>query len=252
MDHQSANQPGKEVFTEEFRVNSFDLSPMKKASFQSLCYYYQEISSRHADALGVGFRELSKNDISWVLSRFLVRIRKYPTWDEMVTLRTYTEGVDRLLYYRRAEMLDSSGEVMGEFIGAYLLINLKTRKLHRVREVREFERFMGPVSEKLEKLPDPGNERQSTWYSPVLYTDLDLNDHVNNVRYIERVMNSFSPEFHHTHTLVEMEMNFLSESRYGDELLVSNAGLDEENSYMTGLSRKETGEEVFRARSKWK
>ena len=61
---------------------------------------------------------------------------------------------------------------------------------------------------------------------PVTYGELDLNGHVNNVRYIEWILNHLPRDFHGTHRLMELEINFLGEALYGQTVFVCSTEIE--------------------------
>ena len=52
----------------------------------------------------------------------------------------------------------------------------------------------------------------------VSYGDLDMHNHVNNLKYVEWMINWLPLEFLRTHILKEIEVNYMSEASYRDEI----------------------------------
>lgn len=52
----------------------------------------------------------------------------------------------------------------------------------------------------------------------VCYSDLDVNDHMNNCRYLEWAADLLPSAFHKSHDLKDVTMCYLGEAREGDEL----------------------------------
>jgi medium-chain acyl-[acyl-carrier-protein] hydrolase len=85
---------------------------------------------------------------------------------------------------------------------------------------------------------------------PITYSDIDVNRHVNNSRYVGMLLDSYPLSFHFMHTLSALEINFLGETVNGDTLLLASTqtGPAEFHHDM----RKELGRaEVCRARLQW-
>ncbi|MBN2256145.1 MAG: hypothetical protein JW736_10585, partial [Deltaproteobacteria bacterium] len=84
----------------------------------------------------------------------------------------------------------------------------------------------------------------------VSYRDLDMNEHVNNVRYIEWIIDSFPLEFLRNHTLKELEINYLAEALYADEI-----SLGHENrgplTFLHSMTRPIDNTHICRARTTW-
>jgi medium-chain acyl-[acyl-carrier-protein] hydrolase len=83
----------------------------------------------------------------------------------------------------------------------------------------------------------------------VNYGDLDQNGHVNNTRYIEWILNSLSLEFHQSHVLRSLEVNYLAEAVYEHDVFVWSDPADS-GMFHHGIRAEDT--ELFRASSVWK
>ena len=69
-------------------------------------------------------------------------------------------------------------------------------------------------------------------------------------RYLERINNSYSFEFHRTHTLKEMEVNFLKEGLPDDRLAVRQQRLTP-SEHLCSIIRESDGTDLIRARLVW-
>ena len=50
------------------------------------------------------------------------------------------------------------------------------------------------------------------------YSDIDINGHVNSIRYIEHILDLFPIEMYRERRIRRFEMAYVAESYYGDEL----------------------------------
>ena len=91
----------------------------------------------------------------------------------------------------------------------------------------------------------------STKSVQVEYCDLDVNEHVNNVKYIEWVLESFPLEFHKSKVIAEFEINYLVEAFCGDQLFISSEKMNDVT-YKHCINRLEDNKELCRARTLWK
>ena len=54
----------------------------------------------------------------------------------------------------------------------------------------------------------------------VKYSDIDINQHVNTVHYLDWMVNTFTLDEHRSHTIHRIDMNFMNEVVYGNEIMV--------------------------------
>lgn len=77
-----------------------------------------------------------------------------------------------------------------------------------------------------------------------------MNEHVNNVRYIEWIIDSFPLDFIRNRTLKELEINYLAEALYDNEIYIGRE--DKEGSlFLHSLMRPADNVEICRARTVW-
>jgi len=108
------------------------------------------------------------------------------------------------------------------------------------------ERLFEADPEKIPNLDEP------TFFdtAKVSFTDTDMNLHMNNVSYIERIINTHDFHFLVTNQIFDFEINFLKEAVPGDMLKVGEVQVAG-NEYLNSILRDD-GTEMVRTRMKWK
>jgi acyl-ACP thioesterase len=87
----------------------------------------------------------------------------------------------------------------------------------------------------------------------VRYSDLDINQHVNNVSYIEWALENIQSIEKNQRCLTELEINFLGEALLGDEVIAGCRAMDDEGCvYAHRIVREADNRELIRARTIWK
>jgi len=210
------------VWTESFKVHSYDVDFKKTATLESLCQHFQEAAWNHAEQLGAGYQRLLEENRFWVLSRLLVEVARHPRWGETITLRTWPRAAKSVFAMRDFEMLDSSGARIVAGTSGWLVLDTKTRKPQRVDKL--IAGIKTPADKRaLEREPqkldcgEPGaDSRQVT----VQYSDIDVNSHANNSCYVGWLMDSYPLDFHRSNAVGSLEVNFLGEAVAGETLSV--------------------------------
>lgn len=248
----ASNQNSGLVRQDEFTIRSYEADAQGKATMPLLCRFMQESASNHAEQLGFGISWLAENDFAWFLTRQLIVMDAYPGLGETIQVLTWPKGRDRLLWYRDFKILDSSHSVIGRAVTAWLVIDLDKRRPRRTATLPPLH----PPNDVESALPRrPGKVAALSESTPshsirVGYRDLDVNEHVNSARYIEWVLDAFDAEFHKSHRLAELEVNYLVEALYGDTLS-SHCENTDGKAFLHSLVRGTDGLELFRARTVW-
>ncbi len=229
---------------------SYHINRFGEVSTSVLFWYMQEIAWEHARVLGFGFEHLREEQLFWVLSRFYVHIGSRPCWRDEFTLETWSRGTDGFYAYRDFRFLDSEGKEIIAATSSWLVLNLQTRRIQRLGQMNNFpgytESLLGFNPRKVES---PVMEDQPAFF-PVLFNEIDINQHFNTGRYLERINNSYSFDFHHNHTLREMEVNFLREGLPDDRLAVRQQRLTP-SEHFCSIQREVDHAELIRARLVW-
>lgn len=219
---------------ESFIVHSFEVDLTHRLKISTLCSLFQEVASNHAQQLGVGYGQLREKNMLWILSRLLFKIHDLPTWHESITVKTWAKGTNRLFAVRDFELYNEAGEVLCQATSYWLMLDAST-----YRPVRPDTFFTDIALLEKHALPDEidkielADDAEKVDSIHVLYSDLDHNWHVNNVQYINWVLNCFPPQQYEDHTVCTLQINFLYEFRYEDEVQLYRArSMEDPNTFI--------------------
>lgn len=175
----------------------------------------------HASDRGFGIATLNEDNYTWVLSRLAIELDEMPFQYEDFTIWTWVENVYRLFTDRNFALLDKDGKKIGYARSVWAMINLNTRKpadllaLHGGSIVDYVCDEPCPI-EKPSRIKVTSTESVATLKAK--YSDIDINGHVNSIRYIEHIMDLFPIEMYKEKRIRRFEMAYVAESYYGDEL----------------------------------
>lgn len=232
-------------------TKSYFIDRTGKLSASFMFYQMQDIAWEHANVLGFGYDKLRKDQQFWVLSRLRVKINRRPRWAENFVLETWSRGTDGFYGYRDFNFVDHNGNIIAQATSSWLVIDAETKRIVRLSEFTDFPKYEESVfGENAGKVKVPQSETV-LHFTPVLFNEIDINQHFNTGRYIERIIDSYDFEFHETHELVEYEINFLKEGMPADKLAVKRQCIDATN-HLCSVVREFDNMELIRARLMWK
>ena len=237
-------------YSKEFFIQTSNTDFKGKATIQSLLHLFQEIAWEHAEILGLGFENLFKHNLIWVLSKQKTRIIKCPNWHDKVIVKTWATGKEGFFWNRDFKIMSDQGEELVKAMSSWLIIDIVKRRPYRGDDLfnLKIENPEKTFDYKLGKVPALTKNTKS-FDKIVRYSDLDLNNHVNNVKYLEWVLDGYPIEFFEQNILSSVELNFLAEAIYGDEIEIFSE-IDSDN-YLHSVKRKSDGKELFRTRIEW-
>lgn len=238
-------------------VHVYETGPDGKLALFSLFDYLQDIASEHAVKLGYGREDLIKQNHFWVLSRIYAVITEMPAWEDTLTIKTWPRGIDKLFAIRDYTVRFSDGRPAAAATSSWLIIDQTTRKIQRpearlttFNSGKEIERSLDRNSEKIN--PALPGSRQTPVFS-VRVSDLDVNLHTNNARYLKWVSDSYDLGFIMNHVPYSAEINYLAESRFNENIFIRVS--EEENDCLMhnhSIIRADDETELCRIRIGWR
>ena len=177
----------------------------------------QEAAGVHSHQLGVGRLQLIHDRIVWVLIRGEVEMDRYPRIGETVEIETFHRPTRHWFFPRYFRIRSQeTGEELGRCGSMWMLLNLDTRRSVPPGSVSSRMPDNSDMEPTLDHLPiqvqplaaDP----EIIPYVPV-YSDLDVNGHVNNARYMDLCCNTLGIHCMESMQLKHFAINYHAEIR---------------------------------------
>jgi len=214
-----------------------------------------EVATEHANALGIGYATLIRQNIGWVLSRVSLEMYNYPVINDTYTITTWIESRNRRFSERNLRISDGNGQILGYVRTVWVPMDFATRK---VADLSSFGMDVFPVSDeacpidKAPRLAAVGDDLQPVQEEYAFrYCDVDFNRHVNTVRYIEMLLNHWPLEWYDTHVAGRFDIYFHHECRYGERVVLRVAPQDASGQQLCEIVRP-GGTRAVSARFVWK
>lgn len=263
------------VFRQNFSIRSYEIGADKTASIETMMNHLQETALNHvksAGLLGNGFGstpEMCKKNLIWVVSRMQVLVDRYPTWGDVVQVDTWVAASGKNGMRRDWLIRDSStGDILMRASSLWVMMNKETRRLAKMPdEVRaeigsHFVDTPPIIDEDNRKLPKLNDETADYIRSGLTprWNDLDVNQHVNNVKYIGWILESAPLPILESHELAAMTLEYRRECRRDSvvQSLTSVVGNNVGDLTHSGavecqhLLRLEGGAEIVKGRTEWR
>lgn len=232
-----------ELYSESYRITSYLVNLRHRAGLYAILNLIQDVGWQHAVALGF---KLDEQGLAWVFTRQKLVMSRWPEWNEIVTLRTWLRPPENTAFVFREYELLVGKEKVGECTSSFTLIDMESRKVARPdwSALGPVFRHEGSLSLRPEKVPPLAAVEDRAEFQ-VRNSDLDLNNHVNNTKYAQWVLDAIPTNKLKSVELEEYEINFLAETKMGDVVTLQQGR--EELTQFQGL-RKSDEKIVFTAR----
>lgn len=242
------------IWQETYPVRFGSIDRSDRMTLDAMFQFFQEAAISHAENLGVGREAMTQTGQAWVLSRMTVLADRRPNYCETVTVRSWPQSFEKLFAIRNYDIRDKDDIPVVTSRSAWLIVDMEKRRPLRPQSLI----FDMPLNEGKEALPPEAGgaagltERsnlQKAAERKALYTDVDYNGHVNNVRYIQWIEDTLDPVFLEKADKMRFDINYLNEILSGEVIEILNAPFEDANcnSAFAFEGRKENGQAAFRA-----
>lgn len=180
-------------------------------------------AGNHSSRRGWGIGALNETRHTWVLSRLSIEMNEMPRQNEHIEIRTWVESVMKLFTNRNFSISRADGTPLGYARSVWAMIDMETRRPCDLLSLYDGDILNYVVSEEENVCPIVGHghfrfrEPELVRTLDVRYSDIDINRHVNSIKYVEHILDLFSRE-QLERGLRRFEIAYKAESRMGDSL----------------------------------
>lgn len=172
------------------RVRYSEIDHRGTMTLPALINYFQDCSTFHSEAVGLGMDRLRHDRKAWVLSYWQVIVNRYPKIGEKITTGTFATEFKGLYGNRNFYMKDGTGELIARANSIWVFMDLE-----KGRPSRPTAEHIDPYGT-CEPLDMPYEGRKITLPEqceagapfPVRKYHIDTNEHVNNCQYVQMAL----------------------------------------------------------------
>ncbi|MCH5311974.1 MAG: acyl-[acyl-carrier-protein] thioesterase [Prevotella sp.] len=177
----------------------------------------------HSSDREFGMRYLNSINKTWVLSRLAIEMSEMPREGEHFFVETWVSSAMRYFTNRNFRIVSPEDKVYGYGQSIWAMIDTVTRQPYDILSVNDGAICQWIEAEKecpIEKGSrvkiDSDAKRVATINTH--YSDIDVNGHVNSVKYIEHVLDLFSLDLYKDSRIERIDVAYVAESYFGDTL----------------------------------
>ena len=231
----SNNKPAHELLSKvgryEFLSEPFHCDFASRLFMGHLGNHLLNAADFHSNDRGYGMSYLMPRHRTWVLSRLAIEMEEMPhsydrffveTWVENA-MKYFTARDFRITGPMPADGEDGEPKIYGYGKSVWAMIDTETRQpvdIFSINDalIREYIETEKPcpiaASSRVKMSPDAAYVRTIDTY----YNDVDVNGHINSVKYIEHILDLFPLDYYREYRLKRFEIAYVAESHQGDKL----------------------------------
>ena len=180
--------------TYHLRTSDFDMRNRILPS--SVLDLFQDAAGEHAASLGAGYYDLLPENKCWMILRLRYEVVNQPKLFSDVTVRTWPIESRRLEFDRDYVMYDKDGNVLVKGTAQWAILDVSDREKPQLVTARSFDLGLDEyiaeraLEGRFERLASNFEADGDPFITQSGYTDIDTNDHVNNIKYANFILNA--------------------------------------------------------------
>jgi acyl-ACP thioesterase len=188
---------------------------LKESAILDLC---QDIASRHSVILGIGYEDLIKRDLIWVIVRSKIDNISKVKDPKKVNVKTYFLDKE-FIYYPREITISSEGVTITNVKTLWLIYDLKSKAIAEdLKGLTIPDTKVAPKLPRLRKLLIQNDRESFTYVSSVkvVNSEIDHNKHLNNTHYLDFFLDSVPLEINSE--IKSLQCEYVKQAFLGDTL----------------------------------
>lgn len=217
------------IVEQQYRIKLSEIGRDNKVTNKSLLGYLEDVGGIHSNKAGYGVLDIPHTHLTWLLLDWKLKVIRRPNYSETITAKTWSKDSLKCYAFRDFEVCDENNNIIALATSKWILINTEKGKIERVSPemLEKYEPELNKTvfdNEEFEKIKEPEEFECETLYK-VKRADIDVNDHVHNLNYLE-LANEALPEEAYRNQYDNVRINYKKEIKLGETVLCKYSHID--------------------------
>lgn len=237
------------LWQKAYNLRASDFDKFKHLKPSSILDLFQDAAGQHAEDLGVGYDSMLARSYMWVLVRIKFQVISQPKSYQRVMVKTWPLAPNRLNYRREYSIETQDGEKLVIGSSEWVVMHSERRRFVSAPDLYPFSDHFYPemnFEARLERVKEFEADDLPYEVNPG-FSDLDTNNHVNNTKYANYVLNALSPS--ESDELDIFQIDFRKEVLQGVKLEIHHK---KDGEFILAKGQNEEGVTMFACKLKYK
>lgn len=204
-------------YREQHNVKTYECDMQEEMTLPALMNVMVETSGMQSHLLGNTDEQMAQYGLSWIIIQYHVTINRMPVRLENITIETEALSFNRFFTYRVFRAFDEEENLLVEALTTFSVMDMESRKMVRIQKelVEPYQAEEIRTMIRQPKIAPVAEEDAVTLPFRVRYLDIDGNQHVNNTKYFDWMLNTIDVDFLEHHQLKSVNIKYEKEVGYG-------------------------------------
>lgn len=241
----------KNWHTEKITIDDSVVDHTKTVPVTELMKLFEIATFNHSNKIGLDHVSMEeKSHAFWVVTKMKAIVLKPIATGEKVNVTTWTRELGTVRALRDCS-IKAKNSIKAKFLAEWCCLDCQTRKLRRLNTICYPDLDMektDDVKTEFTNLREEVLDKDFVYTRVVRSTDIDVNNHTNNLKYNYMALDAFSVEELNKINIKEYEIYFVNESYEGDKINIYKKKV-KNFYYIEGKTEEKT---IFRSVIKFK
>lgn len=202
------------IYKENFKIGLKDIGKNNTIKNRAILEILENIGAYHSDKVKFGANETEETRTGWILLDWNLEVIKRPKYGQTLSVNTWGRDVKKFFTFRDFEIYDEEQNLCAIATSKWALIDIDNRKMVKLTEeiMNRYEPEEKTVfsDEKLGKLKVP-NEFLSSIDYKVIRKDIDINNHMHNLYYLDLAYEAMPEEVYEKRPFDKVRITYKKE-----------------------------------------
>jgi len=243
-------------FSKEYEIHYYETNSFQEATPITLLNFLEDSAISNSASVGYGVKDLLDIGACWVLYRWFIKIYRYPMLGEKILVQTWPSSFERFYGYRQFLANDSEGKVILKADSIWIFFNIHKRKPMRIPDELAKAYHINGTKVFDEPFPDMDFDFKPNVTKDFLVrrSDIDSNNHVNNKRYVDWIIETLPQHIYENFRMTSLDIIYKKEAVI-DSIIQSGCMVESEDTQNLCLAHKvsdiNNGSELVAAKTVW-
>lgn len=220
-----------------YHIESSQSDNKDKIHLAYIFSFFEAVAGEHSEYIGIHYADMRSKNQTWILNRIALDIKYLPNKYDDIRVYTWQSKQSAVGFYREFLIFNENNEAIIAARSFWSIMDLNSRTIIPSNEIAASKEnpFILPIKTTNAKLKGikailTEEDNKISYKYLIGYSDLDANNHVNNTRYINLVINAV--DFLNLGLDIDsFEVNYTSELIKGDLVSVEASIVEETNEH---------------------
>lgn len=205
----------------DIKVRYEDVDKKNNLTLKGFLKYLVDTAAKHSNNAGYGLNNIPNTKVAWLILNWRVQIFRYPKTSEMIHITTWARSMSKLYSYRDFEVFDDFGNRIAIASSKWVLVNFYTKSIAKISQ--EIIDSYGPIEKmifdkEIEKINEPKEDYTNRFDYTILRRDLDTNNHVNNLNYLDFAIEALPENVYENMEFKNISVLYKKQCLIGDKI----------------------------------